>query len=267
MDLNIYSIISGGELTPSEIVCEAVRKKISVISITDYDEISGYYSAKAGFLGVRIIPGIELRTNESAGELKFIGYNIDLNSPILLDYIIWRKKERIEWAAKVVKILKHLGFQIDFSSCLNQISGTGITRKHIAKELYQKNFFNSPLHAYETLLKEGAPAFVRRPLFTAEDAIQLIRQAGGESYLAHPGKYNFSVPINRLRFAGLNGIQAYHPSHTKEETEYWEGAALSLGLKLTGGSGYFNSVSSAPIGDVWIGDECIKQWQTREVVL
>lgn len=268
MDLHIHSIYSGGNLTPSEIVCEAAGKKIEVISITDFDEISGYYSAKAvaGFLGVKIIPGIELKTNGSEGEFHILGYQMNLNSDVLTDYIGWRKKEKIEWAARVLKKLQELGFSIEFSSCMNRLTGTFITEKHIAKELCRNNFFRSSYEAYVNLLIKGAPAYVARPLFTVEDAVQLIHQAGGEAYLAHPGKYEFEVPISRLVAAGLDGFQVYHPSHSIDQVNDWVNKALHSGLKITGGSGYIKPGISPSIGSVMVGNECRKQWRELEFI-
>lgn len=46
IDLHIHSTFSDGELTPEQIVATAVRKEITIISITDHDEMAGYVKAR-----------------------------------------------------------------------------------------------------------------------------------------------------------------------------------------------------------------------------
>src|SRR5262249_23797424 len=57
------------------------------------------------------------------------------------------------------------------------------------------------------------------PVWTAEQAIALIRGAGGAAVLAHPGRRVGRVPLDgaalaALTASGLDGVEVVHPSHT-----------------------------------------------------
>lgn len=270
MDLHIHSTCSDGELTPSEIVCTAYGNGLSVVSITDHDEIAGYYAGKgiADYLGITLVPGIELNTDGEDGELHILGYDFDPDSTQLIDHVNWRKKERIEWSVKIVKKLQQLGYHIDFTHCLDRARGAVMVRTHIADELVGKGYFSTSDQAYDALLKKGAPAFVNRAEFTAQDAIKLIHKAGGEAYLAHPGTYPFEIPMDRLIAYGLDGVEAYHSKHTELQTSFWEKFAVQAGFKLSGGSDSHgpDSRNPYPIGSVKFGESCIRQWNRQEVI-
>src|SRR5262249_58581678 len=60
------------------------------------------------------------------------------------------------------------------------------------------------------------------PVWTAEQAIALIRGAGGAALLAHPGRRVGRVPLDgaalaALTASGLDGVEGVHPSHTAEQ--------------------------------------------------
>ncbi|SHN23531.1 PHP domain-containing protein [Gracilibacillus kekensis] len=270
MDLHIHSTKSDGELTPKEIVDEATKAGLHMISITDHDQIEGYHLAKpyAEQAGISLIPGIELNTDGIDGELHILGYHFDPHHEELIKHITWRTEDRRQWADKIVTQLQTMDYDIDFASCINRAKGGIIVRTHIADELVSQGYFTNSIDAYTTLLQKGAPAFIERSSFTAKDAISLIHKAGGEAYLAHPGIYPFELSIERIAGYGLDGIEVYHSKHSDEQISYWKNQAREFGLKISGGSDHHgpNSRNPYPIGSVRIGAECIKQW-SKEVSL
>ncbi|WP_186580136.1 PHP domain-containing protein [Aquibacillus kalidii] len=271
IDLHIHTTYSDGELTPEEVIQTAVDNELHMIAITDHDEIGGYLASRsmAQTLGITLIPGIELNTDGPDGELHILGYQFDPNSPSLLDHLKRRKEQRIEWAKQILRKLENMHYTISFEDCMARAQGAVIVRTHIAMELFAKGYFPSPKEAYNTLLRKGAPAFCSRPPFTAEQAVRLIHDAGGKAYLAHPGIYDFPVPIERLISYGLDGIEAYHAKHSPSQTSYWELKAIELGLALSGGSDHHgpNSRNPFPIGSVPIDEQCILQWVKKESIL
>ena len=73
-------------------------------------------------------------------------------------------------------------------------------------------------------LIEGRPAFRERAAPTVEEAIELIHAAGGVAVWAHPF-WDIEEPaavltaIDRFRAAGLDGVEAFYVTHTREQTE------------------------------------------------
>ena len=63
----------------------------------------------------------------------------------------------------------------------------------------------------------GAKAFVPRRWPTAEQAIELIHEAGGVAVIAHP-YWDISDPAeveDLIRSLGADGVETYYPTHTQ----------------------------------------------------
>lgn len=75
-DFHIHTIESDGDYTPTEIVIIAKESNVDTISITDHKTMSGVEEAiKAGeWLGVKVIPGIELSTRFNGKKVHVLGY-------------------------------------------------------------------------------------------------------------------------------------------------------------------------------------------------
>ncbi|WP_054859736.1 PHP domain-containing protein [Gracilibacillus sp. JCM 18860] len=192
IDLHIHSTFSDGELTPEQIVATAVRKEITIISITDHDEMAGYVKARKNApANLHVIPG------RRGGRWR-ITYTRLLYKPdceALIRHIAWRKEERKQWAQDIIEKLNQLGYAVSLKECLQKATGDIIVRTHIADVLVEKSYFHTSKQAHEKLLKKGADAFVPRAPFTAIQAIDLIHEACGQAFLAHPGIYPEIPPI------------------------------------------------------------------------
>ena len=71
-DLHTHSYYSDGKLSPKQVVRDAKKAGVKILALTDHNSISGVKEAIAEGkkLGVRVIPGAELRSKE--GEI--LGY-------------------------------------------------------------------------------------------------------------------------------------------------------------------------------------------------
>lgn len=75
-DFHMHTIESDGDYTPTEIVIIAKESNVDTIAITDHKTMSGVDEAiKAGeWLGVKVIPGIELSTRFNGKKVHVLGY-------------------------------------------------------------------------------------------------------------------------------------------------------------------------------------------------
>ena len=86
----------------------------------------------------------------------------------------------------------------------------------------------------------GAKAFVSRAWPTAEEAVQLIRDSGGVAVVAHP-YWDVKDPAqveDLVRSLKPDGVEAYYPSHSKEQTEHLLQLCDELELVPTASSDY-----------------------------
>lgn len=272
VDLHMHSTHSDGEWTPLQLVKEAGLRGVSIMAITDHDEIQGSKEIQetAAGKGVTLIPGIELNTDGKEGELHILGYGFDFGNKRLGDYIQWRQQERIFWSQKIVAKLQELGFSVDWEACWKRAGKKVIVRTHIADELVDQGYFSDREHAFQALLKKDAPAFVEREGLSATEAINLIHHAGGKAFLAHPGEYTWEWSLKTLVDGGLDGIEVYYSRHKQMTTLYWSHMADKYNLLKSVGSDFHGprSRSPYPIGSVhfnrnevlaWLEEVCTKE--------
>jgi hypothetical protein len=79
-------------------------------------------------------------------------------------------------------------------------------RPHIAQAMVHRGYVRSVREAFDRYLRNGGPATAPRRKLTPEQAIEVIRKAGGVPVLAHPGLANRDAMIPSLVDAGLLGI-------------------------------------------------------------
>ncbi|UFJ38916.1 PHP domain-containing protein [Brevibacillus humidisoli] len=250
-------------MEPQDLLQEAQRREVGLIAITDHDTIDGYAACRgdAAQAGVRLLPGIELNTDGPHGEVHILGYGFDPDSPVLQGALARRRQERLDWAQEIVHQLGRLGMEVPFEECLQRARGGVVVRTHIAETLATHGYGSDPEALFSRYLAKGAPAYVPRPTFTAEDAIRLIQQAGGIAILAHPGIYRFEVAFSRFVESGIDGVEVYYSKHTEAQTEHWKRIADHHHLIVSGGSDFHGhgSRNPFPIGSVMIPPE-VKEW-------
>jgi predicted metal-dependent phosphoesterase TrpH len=92
-------------------------------------------------------------------------------------------------------------------------------------------------------LIQGAPAYVARTHPTVAEAIGWIHDAGGIAVWAHPFWDIDDGPrvleaIDRYRAAGIDGVEAFYPTHGAEQAALIADRCERLGLLTTGSSDF-----------------------------
>ncbi len=249
IDLHTHSTTSDGTMSPAELVEYAHRKGLSAIAITDHDTIDGIDEAiAAGInLGIEVVPGIELSVKYSNHNIHLLGYLFDYQQQDLHVALTRLQAGRLERNIKIIDNLKKLGLAIEFSE-LKKSAGSGQNgRPHIARLMIEKNFVQSMDEAFEKYLGEGGLAYESRFIYGIQEAISLIKNAGGIAVLAHPLQLDrsvddFSHALQQLRDMGLDGIEVYYPNHSRQFRKRLISLAEKDCLLMTGGSDYHGSI-------------------------
>jgi len=239
LDLHTHSSYSDGTYAPSAIVDLALRKGLYGLSITDHDCVDGIEEAieYAKYKNIIFVPGIEFSCFYGDEEIHILGYNIDHKCPSLLDITNRLRNARLERALKMIQNLNSMGFEISFDD-LEKQSLTSIGRPHIGQALVEKGYARSIQETFEKYLSQGMPAYVERYRLLAQDAIRLIHEAGGVSVIAHPYLIKNQSCIDALAAMGIDGLEAYHSSHSNSNEKRYIYMARRLGLCITGGSDF-----------------------------
>lgn len=234
---------------PAELVRLAVVRGLTGIALTDHDTMEGTPEAlEAGKqLGIEVMPGLELSAMQGQTYLHILGYGAALDDPALNAGIARLQKARDERNLKIIDKMADLGFSIGIDEVKN-VSKVGQTgRPHIAKVLLSHGIVRTPQEAFERFLKKGAPAYVPRFCYTAQEAIAMIRRAGGIAVLAHPvqidpGLKGLSALLAELVALGLEGIELYYPTQSASIRKKIRLVAGRYRLLYTGGSDYHGDI-------------------------
>ncbi len=264
-DFHLHTTASDGKLTPAELVKLSASRGLDIIAITDHDTVGGIIPALTAaqeFPGLLVIPGIEISTEISQGEVHILGHFINYHSPDLNQFLEKMGKSRQERAHKIVAKLRKLDVSIDFNDVLKFASGPSIGRPHIAQAMLEQGYISSLREAFDKYIGNGCPAYVERYKITPAEAIKLILEVGGLPVLAHPANIKeLESLIPQLKEAGLIGIEVYYADYSSEIKEWLAKLARKNGLIMSGGSDYHGIDKKSKIepGCVAIPDDVVAQ--------
>lgn len=238
-DLHTHTSFSDGHLNPEELLLKASSQGIEVISITDHDSVNAFEIAKsyADKFGIEVIPGVEISSDIRDSEVHILGYFIDPQNKELEHYLHFFREERYKRAIRIVEKLNILGLKITMDDVLEQANNSAIGRPHIAQALLLNEQVKSYFEAFYKYLGNHAPAYERKVHLSPQSAFKIISDAGGLSFIAHPGNMP-EILIKELIDAGVDGIEVVHPSHTPERVKFYRGIVNEYFLLESGGSDY-----------------------------
>lgn len=242
VDLHIHTTASDGRFSPEVVVRKSARLGLNTIALADHDSIDGIapaLQAAREFPRLTIIPGVEISTDTSGGEVHILGYFIDYtDSKLKAALERFRHSRRTRAQGMIIK-LGNLGIDIKWQR-VQEIAGDGsIGRPHIAQAMLEKGYITSFKEAFTRYLGYGGPAYVERDKMTPEEAVKLVLQANGLPVLAHPLTIDDSeAMIIKLKSAGLVGIEAYYKDYTAGEIRNLVNLADKYNLIATGGTDY-----------------------------
>jgi predicted metal-dependent phosphoesterase TrpH len=255
-DLQSHSTRSDGSLSPAEVVAAARAAGVELLSLTDHDGVEGVAEAAvaAQTAGIDLVRGVEISAAEDeAGDLHVLGYLIDVRNEPLRARLAHSRGERSSRARRMADALRDLGFSIDEDAASRLAGADGtVGRPHLAQaiasdprnraRLAQEGLSDASgfLEAY---LIEGKPAFRGRSAPSVAETIALIHGAGGVAVWAHPF-WDIDEPdrvveaLGRFADAGLDGVEAFYITHTREQTLLLARECSRLGLLSTGSSDF-----------------------------
>lgn len=243
IDLHTHTTASDGTLSPEELVRAAADCGLQYLGIADHDTTNGLPAAittAAATPRLSIIPAVELSaTSKRGGDFHLLGYGIDDSCVVLQRVLDEFRQDRESRVERIVTRLQNNNVPISLDQVEANAAGGAVSRAHIGRVLVANGAVDTINEAFDIWLGRNRPAFVpRKPLF-AVDAVNLIREAGGFSVLAHPltmGRYELQLP--ELIEAGLAGIEAWYGPYSEEERQMLATLASDSGLIATGGSDY-----------------------------
>jgi predicted metal-dependent phosphoesterase TrpH len=258
-DLQSHSIYSDGTLAPAEVVARAAAAGVQLLALTDHDTVDGVAealdAARATGGALRLVPAAELSSIDGEHEdLHVLGYGIDHTDEELLATLVRFRADRGARADRMADALEQeCGLALDRGPLeARRAAGLPIGRPHLAQAAFAHPAnaeriaregladFGALLEAY---LIPGAPAYRRRSTPTVAEAIDAIHAAGGVAIWAHPfwdvdAAEEVVEAIDRFAGLGLDGVEAFYITHTREQTLITARACAQRGLLTTGSADF-----------------------------
>ena len=236
-DLHLHTSFSDGTFSPERVVREANRMGFAAIAITDHDILDGIEPAlSAGNqYGVEVIPGVELSAESDGEEIHVLGFYVDWRDRQFRQKLQEFRESRRIRAMRIVDKLNQLGIDIEYDDVLKRADSISIGRPHVATALVEKGHVATASEAFYRFLGDSGPAYVAKQKLTPAEAIMMILDVGGIPVLAHPGMLQQNI-VPKLASSGLMGLEAFHPYHTIELSDYYCDLAKQHNLLVTGGS-------------------------------
>ena len=100
VDFHMHSIYSDGVKSPEELLRHALECKLSMMSLTDHDEIDGIKALRAAQKQldpdktIKIINGCEFSADYKDKSIHILGYRFDETNQELKDFIQYFKAKR-----------------------------------------------------------------------------------------------------------------------------------------------------------------------------
>jgi len=238
-DLHMHTWHSDGFYSPEKLINKANNQGIRILSITDHDSVNGMSEAMecADKFGIEVIPGVEISTDIRDTEVHILGYFVDPKNKDLEHYLSFFREERYKRAIRMVKKLNILGLDITIDDILVFAKTSAMGRPHIAQALLAKGQVKSFFEAFYKYIGNHAPAYERKVHLSPQSAFKIISDAGGLSFIAHPGNMP-EILIKELIDAGVDGIEVIHPSHSPEQVRFYRGIVNEYFLLESGGSDF-----------------------------
>jgi predicted metal-dependent phosphoesterase TrpH len=248
-DLQSHSTCSDGALPPRAVVAAAADAGVELLALTDHDTVDGVDEAlHAGAArGLRVVPAVELSALDADREdLHILGYLVDHHAAGLLEALAEFRADRAARAVRMAEALRDCGLQLELPQ------RPSIGRPHLAQaafdhpanrmRLEREEIVNSS-QLLEAYLIPGTPAYRRRTTPTVAEAIALVHDAGGVAVWAHPfwdvdATAAVLETIDRFAALGLDGVEAFYPSHDAEHAALIAARCAERDLLTTGSADF-----------------------------
>lgn len=143
----------------------------------------------------------------------------------------------MERIRRIVEKLNQAGIAITFEDVQSDSRET-LGRPHVADALRRKGIVRNRQEAFHRFLLKDKPGYVASMGPSVEEAIDLIREAGGFCSVAHPETLADKGELARWAKRGLEGLEVYYSTHTPSEILAYGRLAQEHGLLATGGTDF-----------------------------
>lgn len=243
-------------------------EKIERLAITDFDTcifhvINKLVDTTPLFKG-QIISGMECDVCENGITFELLAYNFDPIKTLSWSYQTYGTLEMRQTKIKdlLLKMAEKNGIKINTKKKFN--GKVDFAHKYVYENLANCKENKAMLKKYKienlgdfynaSTKQKDFPLYVSmNKIFpTAKKVTDFIHSAGGFVVLAQPckskNKENLQFLLDIVKKYGVDGIEVYHPSHSKQDIKFLLNFCEQNNLTVTGGSNFNGKPESCTVG-------------------
>lgn len=219
---------------------------MTALALTDHDETRGLAEAAeaASESGIELVGGVEISVTWAGRTIHIVGLRIDPDHPVLAAGLRSNRSGRHDRAQRMADALAAAGIPGAMEGARTLAENEElISRTHFARFLVMKGYVKDVKTVFKKYLVRGKPGYVSHQWAALGEAIDWIRQAGGQAVLAHPGRYDMGkekmgLLLGEFKERGGEALEVVTGSHTADQVPMFADYAERFGLLASVGSDF-----------------------------
>lgn len=286
IDIHCHTTYSDGSSTVTELLQEAEKIGLTILSITDHNTIQAHYELKnptiRNVFSGEIITGIEITTTYKGETIEVLGYNFDLDvmQQFLNENVLTFEKKQQKEYELIKKQYQSIGVifeeeDINFNPKIesSRVAFCNAIKKHPENNKFLLNkdsLTTASSFTRNEVYNPKSPLYVdESSLFPSiEKTIEMIHQAGGIAFLAHTYAYSPNIANQLLTIIEqypLDGLECFYTTFTEQQSKYLVELCKSKNLFMSGGSDFHgtrkvNHELGIGHGNLHIDESIIENW-------
>lgn len=251
VDMHIHTTASDGTWTPEEVLDIVIENNIGLFSITDHDTIEGSLKLINKIPNdIHYIIGTQISSTYNGEEYHITAYDFDYKNSELNELLKFNQLQRKEFNTKIIKYLKEVDKMRDITDYFSYKYDRKRGGWESLNYLIDKNIVKDLGEYFRILNLSNERLIFKHP----KEVIDVIRAAGGYSFLAHPSGYRKGAEISievlkEWKDYGISGIECYSPYLKDiEDANYYVDFCEDNNLMISAGSDCHGEFNSRTIG-------------------
>lgn len=286
IDIHSHTTHSDGSFTVVELLNEAEKVGLCLLSITDHNTVDAYAEIKSNKLrdifSGDIIPGVEITTTYKGEIVEVLGYsfNIEKMQRLLKQNVLSFEDKQLKEYELIKNRYKEIGVKFDEQnikfdpkkeSCrvsfVNEIKKYPENYKFF---LYEESLNTLAGFSRNEVFNPKSLLYVEQSsLFPSfEKAIEIVHEAGGLAFFAHTYAYSENIAkeiLNIIDKYDLDGLECFYTTFTEAQSNYLTSLCKERNLLMSGGSDChgtrkINHNLGTGNGNLNISEDIVKKW-------
>ena len=269
VDFHMHSIYSDGVKSPEGLLRHAIDCNLSMMALTDHDEINGIKALRTAQdqldpeKTIKIINGCEFSADYKDKSIHILGYRFDETNKELRDFIEYFKSKREERIDEIIRRCNNAGYFISKDELLKKFPKTqAYGRPHIGQLLIDGGYAKDINDVFKDILRKDSPCYVPKVKIEVPYIIDIIHKAGGLAVMAHPKLVSSDEYVVEMLAYDFDGMEVYHTKHNDDDVKRYKALATKHNLFITGGSDYHGIPGKAPdkFGDYLVSSKNVSEF-------